>query len=151
MTALVTLIDGVTTDELAPYDVPSATAFQVQIPYSDMPSAGTMQVAILNGDGKQSAQLPFTVLAPGAPVLTTMNPTTGANSVAVDVSLSGSGFDSGAVVLVGSTAVTPETRQGNSGLSFLMTAALIPAAGSYNVAVKNASGLTSAALVFTAT
>lgn len=146
----VTLADGVTTDDIAPYNAPSGTTFQVQIPWNDIAKPGTIELAILNGDGKLSNQLPFTVTAQGPPVLSAMTPSAGLPNQNVTVNLSGNGFDTGAVVLVGATVVQPSIRSANSGLTFVMSASLIPTAGPYNVLVGNSDGQKSAALIFTA-
>ena len=62
--AFVTLADGTTTRQYSPISAPSATEFEVTIPPSDIPAAGTLQIAAQNSDGQLSGALPYTVIAP---------------------------------------------------------------------------------------
>jgi len=86
---------------------------------------------------------------PAAPTLATLSPAEGVANTDATVAISGTGFDAGATVDVAGTTLTPEAGGTATGLSVIIPAASLAAAGSVDVAVKNSDGQWSNALAFT--
>jgi hypothetical protein len=87
---------------------------------------------------------------PTAPTVSGISPTTGVNSVGFTLTVTGTKFDPNAVVLFGTTRLTPKTASPTQ-LVVDVPAALIPTATTYPVSAINADGSASATTNFTAT
>jgi hypothetical protein len=86
-----------------------------------------------------------------APTISALNPNTGPANTDVTVEITGTGFDSGASVMVGATKLSPVATPTPTDLSVLIPAADIAAAGPVQISVKNSDGQTSGSATFTAT
>ena len=130
----------------------SATQLTAAIPSSDLASAGTAQVTVVSppkGGGTSSA-VAFTI-GNVVPVATSLSPASvTAGSPAFELTVSGSGFVSGATVQWNGVARTT-TFVSSSALKAAIVAADVATAGTAQVRVVNPApgGGTSAALAFT--
>jgi len=86
-----------------------------------------------------------------APVINSLNPDSGPANADITVAISGTGFDAGATVDVAGTTLIPEAGGTATDLSVLIPSAVIPTAGSVQVALKNGDAQWSNALPFTVT
>ena len=86
-----------------------------------------------------------------APTLTTLNPSTAPAGADVTVDITGTGFDSGATVNIGTAYGLVPTSATATNLSVLIKAVNIAFPGTLPVSVKNGDGQYSAPLDFTVT
>jgi hypothetical protein len=84
-----------------------------------------------------------------APVITALSPSTGPANTDVTVNITGSGFDSGATVNIGSAFGLVPTSNTPTELSVLVQAVNITQAGTLAMSVKNGDGQVSNTLDFT--
>jgi hypothetical protein len=125
----------------------TATSLTVTVPAATIAQTGELSISVSNPGGLTSNALTLKVTAPIT--LTSINPNTvTATAAAFTLNLSGSGFLSGAAVLVGSSSLTP------SSLSATAAAAPVPAAliaqpGSLAVRVANPGNVASNSLTLT--
>jgi cytoskeletal protein RodZ len=75
-----------------------------------------------------------------APVISSIAPSSTAHNVDCNLSITGTGFDSGATVQVGSNSVTPSTPATPTSINVTIPAADISIAGSVPISVKNSDG-----------
>jgi hypothetical protein len=80
-----------------------------------------------------------------------LNPSSTPANADVTVSITGTGFDSGAKVMVGPTEIAPTGTPTATDLSVLIPAADISIAGAVQISVKNGDGQTSNAMNLTLT
>jgi alpha-D-ribose 1-methylphosphonate 5-triphosphate synthase subunit PhnH len=131
----------------------SATRLTAAITAADIAAQGTAQVSVLNPSGTASGTLPFSVTAATAPgpVLGSLSPANAtAGGPAFTLTVNGSNFTSGSVVLWNGVARTTTHVRGNR-LRATITAADIATPGTAQVSVRYASGATSGTLPFTVT
>jgi hypothetical protein len=86
-----------------------------------------------------------------APTLTALNPSTGPANADVTVDITGTGFDAGATVNIGTAYGLVPTSATATNLSVLIKAVNIAFPGTLPVSVKNGDGQYSAPLDFTVT
>ena len=86
-----------------------------------------------------------------APTLTALNPSSTPANADVTVAITGTGFDSGAKVMVGPTAISPTGAPTPTNLSVLIRAADISIPGAVQISVKNGDGQTSNTMSLTLT
>jgi len=86
-----------------------------------------------------------------APSITSLTPNTAPANADATVAIAGTGFDAGAVVLVGASQLTPEIGGTATDLSVVIPAAELATAGTVTVSVRNGDGQTSVTLDFTVT
>ncbi|HMZ22283.1 MAG TPA: BACON domain-containing carbohydrate-binding protein, partial [Blastocatellia bacterium] len=128
----------------------SATLLTAQIPASDIATAGTAQVTVVNPNGNVSNAAGFAINAPQlTPTLTTLIPnSTQAGGAAFTLTLLGTNFAGSAQVRWNGS-----TRQTVFGSSTLLTAQIpatdIATAGTAQVTVDNSNGNVSGPLTFT--
>jgi hypothetical protein len=89
--------------------------------------------------------------AAAAPSVTALNPNSTPANADVTLSITGTGFDSGAQVMVGPTAISPTGAPTPTNLSVLIPAADISIAGAVQISVKNGDGQTSNTMSLTLT
>jgi hypothetical protein len=75
-----------------------------------------------------------------APTVTALNPSSTPANADVTLAITGTGFDSGAHVMVGPTEVSPTGTPTPTDLSVLVPAATISIAGAVDITVKNGDG-----------
>jgi hypothetical protein len=107
---------------------------------------GTWNIMITNPDGKTSGTMTFTVNSP-APTISTSTPATGVRGTSVSIiSLTGTGFQPGALVeyYSGTTSInlTDVTVISGTRLSGMLNIPTVASAGSYGVRVINSDGTT---------
>src|SRR5262249_31661294 len=120
------------------------------IPATDIASAGTLSVGVINPGGLTSATLPFTVNNP-APSLTSISPSTvSPGSAGFTLTLTGSSFVSGSVVQVNGAGRTTTFVSGTQ-LTAAIPASDVAGAGSLSITVVNPTpgGGTSSAVTLT--
>jgi len=114
--------------------VTSATQITANAPAS---SAGAVNVSVTNSRGQSTTLASaFTYVAP--PTLTSLSPARGPTTGGTAVTLTGTGFLSGASVSFGSTASGAVTVQSSTQITAIAPAA--SAAGAVNVTVTNSNG-----------
>jgi len=86
-----------------------------------------------------------------APTLTGLNPASTPANVDVTVAITGTGFDSGAKVMVGPTEISPTGTPTATALSVLIPAANISIPGAVQISVKNGDGQLSNTMSLTLT
>jgi hypothetical protein len=133
----------------------SATQLSAAILATDIASAGTYKVTVVNSTGATSPAVNFTVTAPVvAPELTSISPNDmPAEGPAFTLTVNGTGFlkgTSGSVIYWNTTAL-PTTFVSTTSLTAAVPAAKIAGAGSATITVKNGSGPASNAITFTIT
>src|SRR6202040_2233467 len=131
----------------------SATQLTAAVTAADIATAGTATVTVTNPapGGGTSASVSFAISAASAPTLTSIAPTsTMAGGAAFTLTLTGTGFVTGATVNFGSNpAITPSSVTSTQ-IGATIPAADIATAGTVNVTVTNpAGGGTSNAQTFT--
>jgi hypothetical protein len=89
--------------------------------------------------------------AAAAPTVTALNPSSTPANTDVTVNITGTGFDSGAKVMVGPTEVSPTGTPTPTDLSVLIHAVDISIAGAVEISVKNGDGQTSNTMSLTLT
>lgn len=92
-----------------------------------------------------------TTTPPAAPTLTVLNPNSTPANANVTVAITGTGFDSGAKVMIGPTEVSPTGTPTPTDLSVLIPAADISIPGAVQISVKNGDGQTSNTMSLTLT
>ena len=127
----------------------SSTQLTATVPASAIAAAGTVQVTVSNPGGAVSNSATFTVNNP-PPTITTLNPNSAtAGGAAFTMTVTGTGYISGAVVKFGATSLTT-TFSSSTQLSAAVPASSITTAGTASVTVVNPSGGgTSNAVTFT--
>jgi hypothetical protein len=118
----------------------SSTQLKAQVVAGQVASAGQVNVVVNNpGSPSQSSNIQIFVVA-STPIINSLEPSTVvAGSPAFTLRLGGSGFDSSAVVKLGSAAV-PTTFQSANQLTAQITAAQVARAGRLSITVTNPSG-----------
>ena len=86
-----------------------------------------------------------------APTVTALNPNSTPANADVTLNITGTGFDSGAKVMVGPAEVSPTGTPTATDLSVLIPASNISNPGAVEVSVKNGDGQTSNVMSFTLT
>jgi Domain of unknown function (DUF4082)/Galactose oxidase-like, Early set domain/Divergent InlB B-repeat domain/Kelch motif len=130
----------------------SATQVNAAIPATDVATAGTAQIIVVNPEGATSNAVTFTVTGgAAAPTITTLTPNSAqAGSPGFNLTVTGTNFVSGATVKWNGGA-----RSTTFGSATQLTAAIpatdVAAAGTAQVTVVNPDGGTSSALPFTIT
>ena len=138
--------------------VTTLTASQVQaaqiaatIPANLLTTAGTAQIAIQNGSGALSNQVPFTITAPVASSVTPNSAI--AHSKPVAVTITGSNIVSTAVVSftgpTGATVTVTPSQVQAAQMAATIPAALLTTAGTAQIAIQNGPGTLSNPLPFT--
>ena len=115
----------------------SATSIVVAVSNSLIQTQGSISVTVRVNSVSSNA-VTFTVTQPGttAPQITGLNPTSvPANSGNFNLTLTGSGFASGAQVLFGSTALTPSSLSASS-IVVAVSNSLIQTQGSVSISVR---------------
>lgn len=130
----------------------SATELTATLPTAKLAATGTLKVSVGTSapGGGVSAALPFAVENP-APTATALAPlSVVAGSPDTNVTVTGTGFVTGAMVTFGGTPLATTLNSATS-LTAVVPAAKLATAGSFDVAVKNPTpgGGTSAAISFT--
>lgn len=125
-----------------------STSLSALISSSRIAAPGTVMIAVQNPDGSQSNSLTFTIEAV-PPVITAITPASApVGGAAFTLTVSGSGFVSGAAV-VWNTANLTTTFGSATQLSAAVSANLLASAGSASVTVVNPDGTASNAVTFT--
>jgi hypothetical protein len=88
---------------------------------------------------------------PAAPTLVALNPNTAPANADVTVNITGTGFDAGAKVVIGTTQLSPMGTVTQTAFSVLIPAAQIATTGIHAVSVKNGDGQLSNAINFSVT
>jgi hypothetical protein len=123
----------------------TATSITVTTPAH---AAGAVDVTVVNPDGQSvtdAGAFTYQTPPPPPPVVTGITPASGPTAGGTSVTLTGSGFVTGATVFFGATPVTP------SSVTALSIALTTPAraAGAADVTVRNPDGQSSAPVTFT--
>lgn len=128
----------------------SATQLTASIPAAQLQTPGTVNVAVRNPDNQSSGTQTFTIQAV-TPSLTSLSPSSAvAGSATFSLTLNGSNFLPGAVVLFGATPLTPAPGDiGPTQITVSVPAALVATPGSVEVRVRNLGDELSAAQTFT--
>jgi hypothetical protein len=130
----------------------NSTQLSASIPASDIASAGTLAIGVINPDGSTSGTLPFTVNNP-APSLSSISPSSAtAGGPGFTMTLTGSNFVSTSVVQVNGAGRTTNFVSATQ-LTAAIPASDIASAGTLSITVFNPApgGGTSTPLVFTVT
>jgi IPT/TIG domain len=101
------------------------------------------------GETKQTAP-PAQTPAPKAPVVSTINPTSGFANNDLALTVTGTDFDTGAKIVFAGTEQTTAAPDATT-LTATVPAATLPNPGSFDVSVKNSDGTASNKVTFTAT
>jgi Domain of unknown function (DUF4082)/Galactose oxidase-like, Early set domain/IPT/TIG domain/Kelch motif len=129
----------------------SATQLTAAIPATDVATAGTPQIIVVNPEGEASNAFTFTVTSAPAPTLSALSPNSAqAGSPAFTLTVTGTNFVSGATVKWNGAARTT-TFGSATQLTAAIPATDVAAAGTAQVTVANPGGGTSSALAFTVT
>ncbi|HVY92422.1 MAG TPA: Ig domain-containing protein, partial [Bryobacteraceae bacterium] len=128
-----------------------AAQIAATIPANLLSTAGTAQIAIQNGSGALSNQIPFTITAP---IATSVTPNSAiAHSKPVAVTIAGSNIVSTAVVSftgpTGSTLTVTPTQVQAAQIAATIPAALLSTAGTAQIGIQNGPGALSNRLPFT--
>jgi uncharacterized protein (TIGR03437 family) len=128
----------------------SATQLTAMVPASLIATVGTASVSVANPGNVTSSPSVFTIGSGGPPpTITTLSPPSAtATGAAFTLTVTGTGFVSGALVKWNSTTLTT-TFVSATQLTAAVTANLISAAGIASVVVTNPGGTSSAATTFT--
>jgi len=117
----------------------SSTQLTAAIPASDIASAGTLSITVVNPDGGASAALALVVNNP-IPTLTSISPsTTFAGGAAFTLTVNGTNFINGSVVQVNGSSRTT-TFVSSTQLSAAIPASDIASAGTRSITVVNPGG-----------
>jgi len=117
----------------------SSTQLTAAIPASDIASAGTLSITVVNPDGGASAALSLVVNNP-VPTLTSISPsTTFAGGAAFTLTVNGTNFINGSVVQVNGSSRTT-TFVSSTQLSAAIPASDIASAGTRSITVVNPGG-----------
>ncbi len=129
----------------------SATQISAAILASDVATAGTAQVTVVNPDGQSSAATVFTINA--LPVATSLSPSTAvAGGASFTLTVNGSGYRTGAQIEWAGSAIAATTVVSGTQVTASIPASYIANAGNYSVDVLNTdTGDRSGALTFTVT
>ena len=129
----------------------SATDLRAAVPASLLAAAGTAQITVANPTGAASNAVAFTILGAAAPVISSLSPDTArAGSGALELTVAGSNFASGAVVRWNGSPLST-TFVSATQLRAAVPASLLAAAGTAQVTAANPTGPASNALAFTIT
>lgn len=121
------------------------------IPASALSTAGSAEIWVVDSAGVQQTYQPFNVLAAPIPSLTAISPSTvTVGGPAFTLSLTGSGFLSGATVTLGSTPLST-TFVSSTSLTAAVPAAAIATIGNLPVTVANPAGQASSPLILQVT
>src|SRR4029077_5648142 len=92
--------------------------------------------------GAAATTQPGTTTPPAvaAPSVTALNPSSTPANVDVILAITGTGFDSGAKVMVGPTEISPIGTPTSTALNVFVPAATISIAGAVDIAIKNGDG-----------
>jgi len=123
-------------------------AFKTEIAAAGFPGSPQTDSAWLAGLYKFKTE---TTTPSAAPTLTALNPASTPANVDVTVAITGTGFDSGAKVMVGPTEVSPTGTPTPTAFSVLIPAADISIPGAVQISVKNGGGQTSNMMSLTLT
>ncbi len=125
----------------------SGTSIQATVPAGLIAQPGTASVAVRNSSGATSNSLPFEVTA--TPVqITALSPSfAAAGGAQFTLTVTGSGFSSGAEVLWNQSPLASTPLSATS-IQAIVPAALIAQAGTASVAVRNPGGATSNSIQF---
>ncbi len=128
----------------------SANSLGAVIPQALLGTVQTVQITVRNPDGQISGPLPFAVEL-AAPSLTNIAPSSAVqNSPTFTMNVSGTSFQSGAVVRFGSVDLATSFVNSTS-LTATVPAAQVTDPRTVNVTVRNPDGKVSGALAFTVT
>jgi hypothetical protein len=131
--------------------VASETSLTAIIPAAELDAVATLSLALIASDDTRSNAITLTVSDKGAELLTGLNPISTdvrlSNSESMNLTVQGSGFVSGDVVVFNGVEV-PTTLVSATSLKGTIASSLLRNAGQVNVAVKQ-GGKLSAPLVFT--
>lgn len=117
----------------------SATSVTADVPASLIAQTGTVNVTAINPGNIVSAALTFTIIPPPPAVITSLSQTSAtAGSAAFTLTVTGTGFTSGAVVNLGTTALTT-TFVSATQLTATVTANLLLTPGTYSITVQQTS------------
>ncbi len=126
----------------------SATQLSATIPGTLLTTPGVVQASVRNPDSQTSSSLPFTVSGI-APVLTSISPESAvAGAADTLLTLTGSDFQSGAVVLFGLDSLTPASQTATQ-ITALVPAASLASARTVSVRVRNPGNMDSQPRTFT--
>jgi uncharacterized protein (TIGR03437 family) len=128
-----------------------AAQIAATIPSNLLSTAGTAQIAIQNGSGTLSNQIPFTITSP---IATSMTPDSAvAHSRQVAVTIAGSSIVSSAVVSftgpTGATVTVSPSQVQAAQIAATLPAVLLSTAGTAQIAIQNGPGALSNQLPFT--
>jgi hypothetical protein len=127
----------------------SSTSLQAAITKSDVASAGTAAVYVVDGS-TTTPPLSFTISAPAPPTATSLNPATvQADSASFVLTVNGTGFDTAARVFFGTTG-RPTTVVSPTQVTTVVFTTDILTPGTINVTVQD-NGTTTTALPLTVT
>jgi hypothetical protein len=123
----------------------SATQMNAQITAAQVAAAAQLNIVVSNPGPPPQSSNTATLSVVATPVINSLEPSAViAGSAAFSLTVSGSGFVSGATVKAATTALTT-TFLGTTELSAAVTADLIAAVGQLSITVSNPNGSTSAA------
>ena len=127
----------------------SATQLTAAVPASLLAQAGTATIQVVNPNKAQSNTVGFTISSAPPPTITSINPASAtAGSAALTLTVTGTGFLSGAVVNWNSTALAT-TFGGATQLTAAVPASLLTQAGTATIQVVNPNNTQSNTVGFT--